>query len=56
LPVSREPYTEEGRIMERTEETSSGKKSSFTIPAMNYRGSDGKHMKIIFMPRPQEAR
>jgi len=39
--------------MERIKEESSGEKSSFTIPAMNYRGSDGKHLKVVFVPISQ---
>ena len=26
----------------------------FIIPAMNYRGSDGKHMEVIFIENPRD--
>lgn len=26
----------------------------FVIPAMNYRGSDGKHMEVIFTDNPRD--
>ena len=31
----------------------SAEKAPLVIPAMNYRGSDGKHMKVVFAGNPK---